>query len=66
MERTTREDGMICTPRMIGWERIDMCTVVPYEYMSVGDVLNGLIYLILSLSTRVDAVWRVLRPFKDG
>ena len=59
----------ICTPRMIGWERIDMCsTVVPYEYMSVGDVLNGLIYLILSSPTRVmvDAVWRVLRPFKDG
>ena len=44
-----------------------MCiTVVPYEYMSVGDVLNGLIYLILSSPTRIDAVWRVLRPFKDG
>ena len=66
MERATREDGMICTPRMIGWERIDMCTVVPYEYMSVGDVLNGLIYLILSSPTRVDAVWRALRPFKEG
>ena len=47
MERATREVRMICTLRMIGWERIDMCTVVPYEYMSVGGVLNGLIYLIL-------------------
>ena len=47
-------------------ERIDMCTVVPYEYMSVSDVLNGLIYLTLSSPTRVDAVWRALRPFKDG
>ena len=51
---------------MIGWERIDMCTVVPYEYMAVGGVLNGLIYLILSSPTRVDAVWRALRPFKEG
>ena len=51
---------------MIGWERIDMCTVVPYEYMSVGDVVNGLIYLILSSPTRVDAVWRALRPFEEG
>ena len=58
MERPTREVRMICTLRMIGWERIDMCTVVPYEYMSVGGVLNGLIYLILSSPTRVDAVWR--------
>ena len=66
MERATREVRMICTLRMIGWERIDMCTVVPYEYMSVGGVLNGLIYLILSSPTRVDAVWRALRPFKEG
>ena len=51
---------------MIGWERIDMCTVVPYEYMAVGGVLNGLIYLILSSPTRVDAVWRALRPFEEG
>ena len=43
-----------------------MCTVVPYEYMSVGDVLNGLIYLTLSSPTRVDAVWRALRPFEEG
>ena len=43
-----------------------MCTVVPYEYMSVSDVLNGLIYLTLSSPTRVDAVWRALRPFKEG
>ena len=66
MERATREVRMICTLRMIGWERIDMCTVVPYEYMAVGGVLNGLIYLILSSPTRVDAVWRALRPFKEG
>ena len=64
--RATCEDRMICTRRMNRLERIDMCTVVPYEYMSVGDVLNGLIYLILSSPTRVDAVWRVLRPFKEG
>ena len=43
-----------------------MCTVVPYEYMSVGDVLNGLTYLTLSSPTRVDAVWRALLPFKEG
>ena len=66
MERATREVGMICTRCMNRLERIDMCTVVPYEYKSVSDVLNGLIYLILSSSTRVDAVWRALRPFKDG
>ena len=66
MERAAREDGMICTQRMIGWERIDMCTVVLYECMSVNDVLYGLIYLILSSPTRVDAVWRALRPFKEG
>ena len=33
--------------------------------MSVSDVLNGLIYLLLSFTTRVDAVWRVLLPFKS-
>ena len=43
-----------------------MDTVVLYEYMSVGDVLNGLIYLILSSPTRIDAVWHALRPFKEG
>ena len=66
MARTTHEVGMICTRRMNRLERIDMCTVVPYEYKSVSDVLNGLIYLILSSSTRVDAVWRPLRPFNEG
>ena len=64
--RASREVGMIRTRRMNRLEKIDMCTVVPYEYKSVSDVLNGLIYLILSSSTRVDAVWRALRPFKDG
>ena len=57
---------MICTLRMIGWGRIDMWTVVLYEYISVDNVLNGLIYLIHSSPTRVDAVWRALRPFKEG
>ena len=66
MARASREVGMVCTRRMNRLDRIDMCTVVPYEYMSVGDVLNGLIYLILSSPTRIDAVWRVLRPFKEG
>ena len=66
MARASREVGMICARRMNRLERIDMCTVVPYEYKSVSDVLNGLIYLILSSPTRVDAVWRVLRPFKEG
>ena len=64
--RASREDRMICTRRMNRLERIDMCTVVLYECMSVNDVLNGLIYLILSSCTRVDAVWRALRPSKDG
>ena len=62
----SREDRIICTRRMNRLERIDMCTVVLYECMSVNDVLNGLIYLILSSCTRVDAVWRALRPSKDG
>ena len=66
MERATREVGMICTRRMNRLERIEMCTVVPYEYKSVSDVLNGLIYLILSSPMRVDAVWRALRPFNEG
>ena len=54
VKRARHEVGMICTRRMNRLERIDMCTVVPYEYMSVSDVLNGLIYLILSSPTRVD------------
>ena len=66
VERASREYRMICTLRMIGWGRIDMWMVVLYEYMSVDDVLNGLIYLALSSHTSVDAVWRALRPFKEG
>ena len=57
---------MIRIPRLIGWDEIDMLTHVPYEYKSVGEVLNSLIYLILSSTTRVDAVWRAPRPFKEG
>ena len=62
----SREDRMIRIPRLIGWDEIDMLTHVPYEYKSVGEVLNSLIYLILSSTTRVDAVWRAPRPFKEG
>ena len=66
MARSSREVGMICARRMNRLKKIDMCTAVPYEYKSVSDVLNGLIYLIRCSSTRVDAVWRAMRPFKDG
>ena len=57
---------MICTLRMVGCKRLDMCTVVLYEYTSPSIVPYGFIYLILSFCTRVDAVWRALRPFKEG
>ena len=50
------EVGMICTRRMNWLERIDMCTVVPYECMSVSEVRNGLIYLILSSPTHINAI----------
>ena len=56
---------MIRTPRLIGWNEINMLTHVPYEYKSVSEVPNRLVYLILSSTTRVDAVWRALRPFKE-
>ena len=39
---------------------------MPCVYVRSGDVRNGLVYLILSSATRVDAVWRALRRFKDG
>ena len=52
--------------RFLGFVRVAVVTVVPYEYMSVGDVLNGFKNLILSSPTRVDAVWSALRPFKEG
>jgi hypothetical protein len=64
--RASREDRMICTLRMIGCKRLDMCTEVLYEYKLPSDVPYGFIYLILSFPTRVDAVWRALRPFKEG
>ena len=35
---------------------------ISYESISVSDVLNGFIYLILSSPTCVDAVWCALRP----
>jgi len=62
------EDRMICTLRMIGCKRLDMCTVVLYEYKLPSDVPYGFIYLIHSFCTRVavDAVWRTLRPFEEG
>ena len=64
--RDSRSSHDLHAAHDVRWERIDMCTVVPYEYMAVGGVLNGLIYLILSSPTRVDAIWRALRPFKEG
>ena len=41
-------------------------TCVPYEHMCPSDVPNGLIYLILSSCTRVDAISSALRLFKEG
>ena len=43
-----------------------MLTHVAYEYKSLYDVLNGLIYLILSSPTHVDAVWRALHVTGRG
>ena len=57
---------MICTLRMIGCKRLDMCTVVLYEYKLPSDVPYGFIYLILSYCTRLDAVLSALWPFKEG
>ena len=56
VKRARHEVGMICTRRMNRLDRIDMCTVVPYEYKSVSEVRNGLIYLIFSSSTHINAV----------
>ena len=56
MERASLEVGMICTRRMNRLDIIDMCTVVPYEYKSVSEVRNGLIYLVLSSSTHTNAI----------
>ena len=38
---------------------------VPYVSVRSNDVLNGSLDLVLRLCTRVDAVWRVLRPDSD-
>ena len=64
MKRATREVGMIRTRRMNPLGKIDMCTVVPYEYKSVSEVRNGLIYLILSSPTHINAVQAIARASK--
>ena len=38
---------------------------VPYVSVRSNDVLNGSLDLVLRLCTRVDTVWRVLRPGKE-
>ena len=38
---------------------------VPYVSVRSNDVLNGSLDLVLRLCTRVDAVWRVLRPDRE-
>ena len=59
MERATREVRMICRLHAaqahdrLGKNR--QCTVVPYEYMSVGGVLNGLMMACISSPPVVEA-----------
>ena len=38
---------------------------VPYVSVRSNDVLNGSLDLVLRLCTRVDTVWRVLRPGRE-
>ena len=66
MERARREDDAIRLHRARRLKKIDICPGVPYVYVRSTDVWNGLVYLILSSATRLDAVWRALRPFKKG
>ena len=66
MERARREDDAIRLHRALRLKKIDICPGVPYVYVRSTDVWNGLVYLILSSATRLDAVWRALRPFKEG
>ena len=66
MERARREDDAIRLHRARRLKKIDICPGVPYVYVRSTDVRNGLVYLILSSATRLDAVWRALRPFKEG
>ena len=66
MERARREDDAIRLHRARRLNEIDICPGVPYVYVRSTDVWNGLVYLILSSATRLDAVWRALRPFKKG
>ena len=63
MERARREDDAIRLHRARRLKKIDLCPGVPYVYVRSTDVRNGLVYLILSSATRLDAVWRALRPF---
>ena len=56
-----------CRRRSGGWrrKRIDMSPGVPYVSVRSNDVLNGSLDLVLRLCTRVDTVWRVLRPGRE-
>ena len=65
-ERGCRADRGFRLTAHVRLKKMDMLTRVPYVCMRSRDILNSSIYLILSSSTRVDAVWRALRPFKDG
>ena len=38
---------------------------VPYVSVRSNDVLNGSLDLVLRLCTRIDTVWRVLRPGRE-
>ena len=46
-------------------KRIDMSPGVPYVSVRSNDVLNGSLDLVLRLCTRIDTVWRVLRPGRE-
>ena len=66
MERARREDDAIRLHRALRLKKIGRAESLPYVYVRSTDVWNGLVYLILSSATRLDAVWRALRPFKKG
>ena len=66
MERARREDDAIRLHRARRLNEIDICPGVPYVYVRSTDVRNGLVYLILSSATRLDAVCRANRLFKEG
>ena len=65
MERARLEHGVIRTVSARRLKKIDMSPGVPYVSVRSNDVLNGSLDLVLRLCTRVDAVWRVLRPGRE-